>query len=84
MQDDFVKSVTDFAKSKATLYSKRSIFDGIFETVDFFCCPDCGCVEKDHKCEERLQTCKEEICKICDEVKDTFCECSPSTPSQAS
>ncbi len=73
-QNDFVKATQDFAKSKAALYSKRSDFEGIFETVSFFCCPDCGCIE-DKKCEERLHNCKQKICDICDEVKDTFCGC---------
>ena len=72
-QEDLVKTVQDYSKSKATLYWKRSVFEGVFEAVSFFCCPDCGCVEKDHKCEERLKKCKEEICNICEEVKDTFC-----------
>jgi hypothetical protein len=75
-QDDLVKAVQDLAKSKASLYDKRSDFTGIFETVGFFCCPDCGCV-KIVDCEPRLQDCKEKICKICDEVKDTFCTSPP-------
>ncbi|MBC7903307.1 MAG: hypothetical protein H7Y27_07785 [Gemmatimonadaceae bacterium] len=75
-QEDFVKTVQDFSKSKALVYGKRSYFHGVFETVSFFCCPKCGCIEKDHKCEERLKKCKEKICDICDQVKDTFCDCS--------
>ena len=82
MQDDFVKAVQDFSKSKATLYGKRSEFEGLFETSAFFCCPVCGCVEKDHVCEERLRKCREDICTICDEVKDTFCTEHETTPQQ--
>ncbi|MET0637499.1 MAG: hypothetical protein ABWZ25_15815 [Chitinophagaceae bacterium] len=73
-QGEYVKQIQEFAKSKATLFNKRSEFEGLFETVSFFCCPDCGCIE-DKKCEERLHKCKKKICEICDEVKDTFCGC---------
>ena len=73
MQEEFVKAVTEFSKSKAGLYSKRSEFEGLLETSGFFCCPGCGCVVKNENCEERLRECKEDICKICEEVKDTFC-----------
>jgi hypothetical protein len=81
MQEEFVKTATEFSKSKSIVYTRRSEFEGLFETAGFFCCPDCGCVEKDHICEERLARCKEEICKICEEVNETFCEDEePSTP----
>lgn len=76
MQDEFVKTVQDFAKSKATMYSKRSDFEGYYSTAAFFCCPECGCL-KEGDCEQHLHCCKEKICKICDEVKNTFCECPP-------
>jgi cell division septum initiation protein DivIVA len=81
VQDDFVKAVQEFSKSKASLYTKRSLFKGLLDTVAFFCCPVCGCVDTEHDCEERLRDCKEQICEICDEVKDTFCT-EPGQPSQ--
>jgi hypothetical protein len=79
-QEDFVKTVQDFAKSKATLYSKRSVFVGAFDTAEFFCCPCCDCVTG-KVCEERLHDCKEKICDICEEVKETFCGCDTDSSS---
>lgn len=83
MQEDFIKTVHDFSKSRTMIYSRRSEFEGLFETAGFFCCPDCGCVQNDRECEERLSECKEEICRICEDVKDTFCkEPEPPVPSK--
>lgn len=81
MQEDFVKTAGELSKSRSIVYTRRSEFEGLFETAGFFCCPDCGCVEKDHVCEERLTKCKEEICKICEEVNETFCR-EEETPAQ--
>jgi hypothetical protein len=80
MQEEFVKSVQEFAKSKATLYTNRSIFEGLFDTAAFLCCPGCTCVEIDLECEPRLRKCKDQICDICEEVKDTFCT-EPEQPT---
>jgi len=79
MQEDLVKAIQEFSKSKATLYWKRSEFEGLFETATFFCCPICGCVHKNNDCEPRLEKCKKDICDICDEVKDTFCSDTGTT-----
>jgi len=81
-QDDFVKAVQDWSKSKATLFGKRSDFQGIYDTVSFFCCPPCTCVQVGKPCEERLKGCKQVICDICDTVKKTFCECPPPDTDQ--
>jgi len=71
--DDFAKTVQEFAKSKNIVYNKRTEFEGLLDSTGFFCCPKCGCVSKDSDCcKPRLQDCKEKICDICDEVKDTF------------
>lgn len=78
-QEEFVKTVQEFSKSKAILYTKRTEFSGAFETAATFCCPHCGCIEKDHECEPRLGRCKERICDICEEVKETFCGCATDT-----
>ena len=83
VQEDFGKTVLEYVKSKTTVYTKRSEFVGLLETTGYFCCPDCGCVQDDeekcHKCEPRLKDCKEKICEICTDVKDTFCKCPPSS-----
>jgi hypothetical protein len=80
--DDLVKSEQEFAKSKAILYAKRSEFSSAFETAKFFCCPQCKCVVEED-CAERLHKCKEEICDICDQVKETFCNCDDKAPTAA-
>jgi len=80
-QGELIKAVQEFSKSKAMLYSKRSEFEGLFETSEFFCCPDCGCINKNHDCEPRLEKCKENICEICDQVKDTFCSEPGTAPT---
>ena len=82
-QDDLVKTVQDLTKSKGTLYSKRSDFEGLFDAVAFFCCPACDCVKDGVNCEERLKTCGDDICQICDDVKNTFCSTPISTGQQA-
>jgi hypothetical protein len=84
-QDDFGKAASEYVKSKTTLYTRRTEFVGLLDTVGHFCCPDCGCVQDDesrcHKCEPRLKECKEKICDICTDVKDTFCK-EPETQNQ--
>jgi hypothetical protein len=72
--EDFSKTMLEVAKSKTTLYGKRTEFEGLLETTGFFCCPKCGCVQPNDNCEERLKECKEKICDICGDVKDTFCK----------
>ncbi len=74
MQEELVKSVQDTTKATVGLYNKRSDFEGLFKTVDFICCPDCGCVQTGDICDPRLHQCECEICEICDDVKKTFCE----------
>lgn len=72
-QEDLVKSVQETTKSAAGLYNERSQFEGAMCTTKAICCPKCGCVV-DATCEPRLGKCKEDICDICRQVKDTFCK----------
>jgi len=72
-QEDLVKAVQETTKSAAGLYNKRSDFEGLMCTTKFICCPGCDCVAEDDNCKPRLEKCKESICDICDEVKETFC-----------
>jgi hypothetical protein len=72
--EDFGKTILEVSKSKFTLYGKRTEFEGMLEATGFFCCPNCGCVQPNDNCEERLKDCKEKICDICGDVKDTFCK----------
>lgn len=73
IQEEFVKVVQETSKVSSALYSKRSDFEGLLCTTKFLCCPKCGCVKDESDCDPRLEKCKEEICDICDEVKQTFC-----------
>ena len=75
LQEELVKAVQETTKSAAGLYNKRNDFEGLMCTTKFICCPKCGCVVDEGKCEPRLEKCKKEICDICEEVKETFCEC---------
>lgn len=72
-QEDLIKSVQETSKSASGLYNKRSDFEGLMCTTKFICCPGCDCVEDGENCKPRLEKCKECICDICDEVKETFC-----------
>ena len=71
-QEDLIKSGQEKTKSLAWLYNQRNDFEGVFCTTRAICCPKCGCVI-DATCEPRLGKCKEDICDICDQVKQTFC-----------
>ncbi len=72
-QDDLIKCVQEATKATVGLYNKRSDFEGILKTVEYLCCPNCGCVQKENICDPRLHDCECEICDICDDVKKTFC-----------
>ena len=73
-QDELVKAVQETTKAVAGLYNKRSDHEGLLCTTRFLCCPKCECVHEDEgNCKPRLEKCKEEICDICEEVKETFC-----------
>lgn len=74
LQEDLVKSVQEATKAASGLYSKRSDFEGLMCTTKFICCPNCDCVVEQVDCDKpRLEKCKQTICDICDEVKETFC-----------
>jgi hypothetical protein len=84
--DDITKTQKDFAKTEVDLYGKRTDFEGIRDTVGYFCCPACGCVKQGAgDCERRLEDCECEICKICRE--DINCDhhehTEERTPSKA-
>lgn len=73
MQEELVKAVQETTKATAGMYNKRSDFEGILKTVEYICCPECGCVRTDKICDPRLHDCECDICDICDDVKKTFC-----------
>ncbi|MBA4056586.1 MAG: hypothetical protein C0490_17865, partial [Marivirga sp.] len=83
LQEELIKVVQETTKSAAGLYNKRSDFEGLMCTTKFICCPKCDCVGEG-KCDPRLENCKKEICEICDEVKETFCNCESDEGANAS
>lgn len=83
--DDLVKSVQETAKSVSALYNTRSDFEGLLCTTKFVCCPKCNCIVESEKCNEpRLKKCKDDICEICKEVQETFCNDGSNEPGKAS
>lgn len=79
LQDDLIKTVQGLAGAAMDRNNARSDFEGYYEAADYLCCPDCECLQgkgDNVQCDPRLEDCKQDICKICEEVKDTFC-CKP-------
>lgn len=74
LQKSLIKAVQDTTKAAGTLYTTRSTFEALGDTTKFLCCPICGCVTEGSKCDDaRLKECECKICKICGDVKKTFC-----------
>jgi hypothetical protein len=75
LQKSLVKSVQETTKAAGSLYTSRSTFEALGDTTKYFCCPICGCVTESTKCEDgRLKECECNICKICSNVQQTFCD----------
>jgi hypothetical protein len=85
LQKALVKSVQETTKAAGSLYTSRSTFEALGDTTKYFCCPMCGCVTENTKCEDgRLEECECKVCKICKDVQQTFCDDGCGTPqSQA-
>jgi hypothetical protein len=87
LQEELVSSVKSITKAAMERNGQRANFEGYYDATDFLCCPSCDCVTTDggenqqrgnqnncdDGCEPRLKDCEKEICRICDEVKETFC-----------
>lgn len=88
IQLELVKSVQEITKAAMDRNNARADFEGYYDATDFLCCPDCECLGggegndkrkyntgngNGNNCDPRLKGCEEEICDICDEVKNTFC-----------
>jgi hypothetical protein len=83
MQESIVKSVQETTKSASTLYTSRSIFESLYDSTQYFCCPKCGCITiNEDNCKPRLHECECAVCKICDSVKGTFCTGTGQPDSQ--
>lgn len=84
-QAELIQTVKDLTKAAMDRNSTRSDFEGYKDTIEFLCCPECGCVkegdpaknEDDCGCGKhggsRLKECEKQICCICEDVKKTFC-----------
>jgi hypothetical protein len=69
-QDDLNKSKKEQAKTHVELYGKRNDFEGIKDSVKFYCCSPCNCVVDDDNCKPRLAKCEDEICELCKTMKE--------------
>lgn len=82
LQDDLIKSVQEITKAAMDRNNARSNFEGYYDAAKYLCCPKCRCLDQPDSriCEPRLKDSEECICKICGEVKVTFCCNEPTGP----
>ncbi|HVU99500.1 MAG TPA: hypothetical protein VHE34_29970 [Puia sp.] len=76
LQADLITAMTDATVSGINKFTAISDCDAAYSTLEFFCKPWCDCVvpRREDVCEPRLKKCECEICEICTEVKNTYCE----------
>ena len=76
LQTDLTSALTDATVSGINRFTAVSDCDAAYYTLEFLCHKDCECVEprKEGECEPRLCDCEDEICEICKEVKNTYCD----------
>jgi hypothetical protein len=82
VQADLITTVTDTTVSGISKFTAISDCDAAYATLEFLCKPDCHCVERrdGDECQPRLHKCECEICEICSEVKNTYCEAGKEKP----
>jgi hypothetical protein len=80
LQDELVLATKNLTQSGFALYGKRNEVEIADEVKDYLCDHECSCI--DHECgchdeqkdpEGRLANCKCDICDICTDVKDIYC-----------
>lgn len=73
-QADLVTSVQDCTTAGVNKYTAISICNAAHHTMEFLCCPDCGCVHPcdDHPREPLLVDCECRICRIGDCIRSTY------------
>ena len=79
-QEDFMAAIKNLTQAGYALYNKRNEVETADDTKDYLCCHKCKCI---HECgcdegenmdeNDRLKKCKCEICEICGEVMDIYC-----------
>lgn len=85
LQEAVITAAKEVTQANADRFNRRSDFEGIKDAVEFMCCPQCGCVKDNCKCEPRLDDCEEKICKICEDVvKEGFCKDEDKKPQEDS
>jgi hypothetical protein len=87
-QEELTAAIKTLTTAGHALYNKRNEIETDDDTKDFLChhecdCIDCGCDDdhnenddndNDRKKKDRFKKCKCEICDICKDVKDIYCE----------
>lgn len=80
LQDELMLATKNLTQSGFALYGKRNEVEIADEVKDYLCDHECSCI--DHECgcndeakdpEGRLANCKCDICDICTDVKDIYC-----------
>ena len=89
-QEELTAAIKTLATAGHALYNKRNEIETDDDTKDFLCHHDCDCIkdcgcddddndrhddnDNDRNKKDRFKKCKCEICDICKEVKDIYCE----------
>jgi hypothetical protein len=88
-QEELTAAIKTLTTSGHALYNKRNEIETDDDTKDFLCHHDCDCIrdcgcddegddkgenDNDRNKKDRFKKCKCEICDICKEVKDIYCE----------
>jgi hypothetical protein len=80
LQEELALATKNLTIAGFALYGKRNVVEIADEVKDYLCEHECSCI--DHECgchheekdaEGRLANCKCDICNICVEVKDIYC-----------
>ena len=80
LQEELTVAIKNLTTAGFTLYGKRNEVEIADEVKDYLCDHECSCIDHDCGCrhdqkdaEGRLANCKCDICEICGEVKDIYC-----------
>jgi hypothetical protein len=80
LQDELVLATKNLTQSGFALYGKRNEVEIADDVKDYLCDHECSCIDDECGChheqkdaEGRLANCKCDICDICADVKDIYC-----------
>jgi hypothetical protein len=71
-QTDLVAAIKELTTSEHALYNKRDEIDAERETIEYICEYECECIREEG--DDRLKDCKNDICDICEQLDDIYCE----------